>query len=240
MNQSTPSQSATPDRSPEPVPRDVRGKLITFEGGDGGGKTSQLLRLAARLEASGKKVRTTREPGGTPTAESVRQFLLSGAAKPLGPEAEALLFAAARADHVARLIRPALENGEWVLCDRFIDSTRAYQGAAGVDPALIDALERITVWPTEPALTIILDVPVEIGLVRATARAANEDEGPDRFEKDAVVDQQARRAAFLRIAEEEPERCVVIDATRPEAEVADTIWRTVRERLGVKEESENG
>lgn len=240
MNESAQSRGDKPKELPEALPRDLRGKLITFEGGDGGGKTSQLLRLAAKLEASGKKVRTTREPGGTPTAEAVRRFLLSGAAKPLGPEAEALLFAAARADHVSQLIRPALENGEWVLCDRFIDSTRAYQGAAGVDPALIEALERITVWPTEPALTIILDVPVEIGLVRANARAAGDDEGPDRFEKDAIADQQDRRAAFLRIAEEEPERCVVVDATRPEAEVAEAIWKAVRGRLDLEKEATDG
>jgi dTMP kinase len=195
-----------------------------------------LLRIAARLEAAGKRVRTTREPGGTPTAEAVRQFLLSGAGKPLGPEGEAVLFAAARADHVARFIRPALDRGEWVLCDRFIDSTRAYQGAAGVDPALIDALERITVWPTEPALTIILDVPVELGLVRANARAAADNEAPDRFEQDAVSEQQRRRDIFRAIAAKEPSRCVVIDASRPETDVTEAIWRTVRDRFGLREQ----
>ena len=229
------------DAIPSPPDRaDPKGKLITIEGGDGGGKTCQLLRLAARLEAAGKKVRTTLEPGGTPTAEAIRQFLLSGAAKPLGPQGEAVLFAAARADHVSRLIRPALDRGEWVLCDRFIDSTRAYQGAAGVDPALIDALERITVWPTEPALTIILDVPVELGLIRANARAAADNEAPDRFEQDAVSEQQRRRDIFRSIAEKEPSRCVVIDATRPEPDVAQEIWKTVRHRFGLGGKVANG
>ncbi|MHA1560467.1 MAG: dTMP kinase [Alphaproteobacteria bacterium] len=220
---------------PLPDRTDSKGKLITIEGGDGGGKTSQMLRLAARLEAAGKRVRTTREPGGTPTAEAVRQFLLSGAGKPLGPDGEAVLFAAARADHVTRLIRPALDRGEWVLCDRFIDSTRAYQGAAGVDPTLIEALERITVWPTEPALTIILDVPVELGLLRANARAVADNEAPDRFEQDAVSEQQRRRDIFRAIAAKEPSRCIVIDASRPETDVAEAIWRTVRDRFSLDE-----
>lgn len=217
--------------------RPARGRFITFEGGDGGGKTSQILRLAKRLKAAGKSVTTTREPGGTPVAEAIRQFLLSGAARPLGPEGEAVLFAAARADHVTRLIRPALERGEWVLCDRFTDSTRAYQGAAGVDDALLDALERITVWPTTPSLTFILDVPVEIGLVRASARADAESTAPDRFETDALALQEKRRDIFLAIAGQEPDRCVVVDASRPEAAVAEAIWRAVEERLHVSAET---
>lgn len=222
---------AAPTYAPEQAVRPVPGRLITFEGGEGGGKTTQILRLADRLNEAGLRVTTTREPGGTPTAEAVRRFLLSGAAKPLGPEGEAVLFAAARADHVDSLIRPALKRGDWVLCDRFIDSTRAYQGAAGVDEALLDALERITVWPTRPDLTIILDIPVEIGMIRASKRAANASELPDRFESDALDEQHRRREAFLEIARNEPERCVVVDASRPEGEVAATIWRAVGERL---------
>ncbi len=217
-----------------------KGRLITFEGGEGGGKTSQLLRLAGRLTAAGIKVTTTREPGGTPNAEAIRRFLLSGAAQSLGPEGEAVLFAAARADHVDKLIRPALKRGEWVLCDRFTDSTRAYQGAAGVDTTLIDALERITVWPTEPALTVILDVPVELGLVRANARAAEQKDAPDRFERDDLSEQQKRRGIFLKIAQEEPERCVVVDASRPEREVADAIWRAVTGRFDIPAADDNG
>ncbi|MCW5719458.1 MAG: dTMP kinase [Bauldia sp.] len=217
-----------------------RGRFVTFEGGEGGGKTTQLLRLARRLGSAGIGVTTTREPGGTPAAEAIRKFLLSGAARGLGPEAETLLFAAARADHLDKLIRPALTQGTWVLCDRFTDSTRAYQGAAGVDPDLIEALERIAVWPTRPDLTLILDLPVEIGLVRAAARAAAADILPDRFERDAVAEHQRRREIFLEIAAAEPDRCIVVDASRPEAEVAEIVWRSVRERLQVAEELHNG
>ena len=209
------------------------GHLITFEGGEGGGKTTQVLRLAERLSAAAIKVTSTREPGGTPSAEAIRRFLLSGAAQSLGPDGEAVLFAAARADHVDLLIRPALKRGEWVLCDRFTDSSRAYQGAAGVDPALIDALDRIAVGRTLPELTIILDLPVEIGLIRAATRAANLMEIPDRFERDAVDRQRRRRDIFLAIAKREPERCVVIDASRPEKEVAEAIWRAVKRRFGL-------
>lgn len=208
-----------------------RGRFITLEGGEGGGKTTQLLKLAEKLKETGLSVTTTREPGGTPTAEAIRRFLLAGAAEPLGPEGEAILFAAARADHVDRLIRPALEQGDWVICDRFTDSTRAYQGSAGVDDQLLEALERVTVWPVRPDMTIILDLPVEIGLIRATARAANARDVPDRFERDSMDEQQRRRDAFLAIAEREPDRCVVIDASRPEAEVAKAIWRLVEQRL---------
>ncbi|MCC6736677.1 MAG: dTMP kinase [Bauldia sp.] len=217
-----------------------RGRFVTFEGGEGAGKTTQLLRLAKNLGAAGISVTTTREPGGTPAAEAIRKFLLSGAARSLGPEAEALLFAAARADHLDKLIRPALTQGSWVLCDRFTDSTRAYQGAAGVDPDLIEALERIAVWPTTPDLTLILDLPVEIGLVRVAARAAAAEILPDRFERDTVAEHQRRRRIFLEIAAAEPERCVVLDASRPEGEVAEIIWRTVRERLSVAEAAIDG
>lgn len=222
--------ATTPDSRPRKVPP---GRFITFEGGEGGGKTTQILRLAERLSAGGLRVVTTREPGGTPTAEGVRRFLLSGAAQALGPEAEAVLFAAARADHVDNLIRPAIKRGDWVLCDRFTDSTRAYQGAAGVDEDLLGALERLTVWPTQPDLTIILDIPVEIGLVRASARAANAREIPDRFERDAIDEQNRRREAFLSIARQEPDRCVIIDASRPESEVGEAIWKAVATRLGI-------
>lgn len=212
------------------------GRFVTFEGGEGSGKTTQLQYLAGSLRERGIGVTTTREPGGTPIAEAVRRFLLSGAAKPLGPDTEAVLFAAARGDHIEKLIRPALASGQWVLCDRFMDSTRAYQGTAGVDSALIRALERVTVWPFRPDLTIILDVPAELGLRRAAARS---DDAPDRFEGDDLQEHERRRQAFLEIAAAEPERCLVVDGARPEAEVAEVIWQAVVDRLLV-EEADNG
>ena len=158
----------------------------------------------------------TREPGGTATAEAIRRLLLSGLAAKLGGEGEATLFAAARADHVERLIRPALGAGRWVLCDRFTDSTRVYQGATGgVDAGLIRALERVAVGETRPDLTIILDVPAEVGLRRAASRSGGGT--PDRFEGDDLGVHEARRQAFLDIAGREPQRCVVIDDKLPAA-----------------------
>ena len=148
-----------------------RGHFITFEGGEGTGKSTQAKLLAARLKSLGIDVLLTREPGGSPGAEAVRHVLLSGAAKPLGPYAEAILFAAARDDHVRCAIRPALERGTWVISDRFADSTRVYQGALGnIDPKLIRRLEQITIGGTRPNLTFILDLPAEIGLKRAARR----------------------------------------------------------------------
>lgn len=206
----------------------MAGKFITFEGVEGAGKSTQVRLLAEYLRRAGHDVTVTREPGGTPTAETVRDFILSGAAKELGPDSEAVLFAAARADHVDKVIRPALQRGGWVLCDRFIDSTRVYQGAAdGADPRLIRALERVTVGDTRPDLTVVLDVPAEIGMERAVARA----EEPDRFEADDLSQHEVRRMAYLEIAAGEPERVVVIDAGRPPEAVAETIRRVVEARL---------
>src|SRR5918993_5480470 len=149
----------------------MRGKFITFEGGEGTGKSTQAQILAERLKVLGIAVITTREPGGSPGAEVIRHVILSGAVKPLGAEAEAMLFAAAREDHIAHTIRPALDRGHWVVCDRFADSTRVYQRVLGhVDPRLIKRLEKITVGENKPDLTIILDAPAETGLARAHAR----------------------------------------------------------------------
>ena len=207
-------------------------KFVTFEGGEGAGKSSQIRQLADRLTASGRTVVTTREPGGTATAESIRRLLLSDVVKQLGAEGEAVLFAAARADHVERVIRPELRAGKWVLCDRFIDSTRAYQGAAGgVDEALLGALDRVAVGRTMPNLTIVLDVPVEVGLARTAERRAAAGENPDRFERDDVVLHELRRQAFLQIAANEADRCVVIDANQAEDVVGEAVWRAVSSRL---------
>ncbi len=205
-----------------------RGRLVTFEGGEGAGKSTQIARLADRLDGLGVRVVRTREPGGTPGAEAVRRVLLAGGARRFGSAAEALLFAAARADHVDRLIAPALAGGAFVLCDRFTDSTRVYQGTAGVPAPLLAALERIALGGVTPDLTIILDVPAAVGLARAAGRAAG---APDRFEGDPLEEHEARRQAFLAIARAEPARCVVIDATADADAVADAVWRAVRARL---------
>lgn len=206
------------------------GEFITFEGGEGTGKSTQAAMLALRLEALGIGVLLTREPGGSPGAEIIRHVLLSGAAQPLGPDAEAMLFAAARNDHVDCAIRPALEAGKWVICDRFADSTRVYQGALGkVDPRLIRSLERVAIGDLAPSLTFVLDLPVEAGLSRRKQRAG--DAAPDRFEAEDIAFHEKLRQAYLALAEREPERCCVIDAGRSKEEVAKQIWSVVNSRL---------
>jgi dTMP kinase len=207
-----------------------RGQFITLEGGEGTGKSTQAAMLALRLESVGISVVLTREPGGSPGAEIIRHVLLSGAAQPLGPDAEAILFAAARNDHVECAIRPALDSGKWVICDRFADSTRVYQGALGkVDPRLIKSLERVAIGDLAPRLTFILDLPVETGLARRRQRAG--DAEPDRFEAEDVEFHQKLRQAYLALAEREPRRCVVIDAGRGKEDIAKQIWTIVNERL---------
>lgn len=205
-----------------------RGRFITFEGGEGTGKSTQAARLAARLRAQGHEVVETREPGGSPGAEAVRHVLLSGAAEPFGPQAEALLFAAARADHVDTRIVPALESGRWVVCDRFVDSTRVYQGALGAVPQpLLDALEQVAAAAAWPDLTFVLDVPAEIGLARAAGRGA----AADRFEKQGADYHGQVRAAFLARAAADPRRCVVVDASGDADQVAAEIARHAQARL---------
>jgi dTMP kinase len=171
----------------------------------------------------------TREPGGTPTAEQIRQILLAGMAQELGPDGEAVLFAAARADHVEKVIRPALRAGKWVLSDRFSDSTRVYQGQA--EPGVLAALDRVAVGRTQPDLTVILDLPVEVGLARAARRMETAGNKPDRFERDDAALHEARRQAFLDIAKAEPQRCVVIDASQSEEATAHDVWQAVAKRL---------
>jgi dTMP kinase len=208
----------------------MRGKFITFEGGEGTGKSTQAAMLAHKLESLGLGVLLTREPGGSPGAEVIRHVLLSGAAKPLGPEAEAMLFAAAREDHVRCAIEPALAAGRWVVCDRFADSTRVYQGALGhVDQRLIKGLERVSIGDLLPDLTLVLDVPVEVALERRALRRG--DAVPDRFEAEGGEFHEKLRQAFLALAAEEPHRCVVIDTSVPRMEVAKRIWDAVQDRL---------
>jgi dTMP kinase len=208
----------------------MRGKFITFEGGEGTGKSTQASLLAVRFEGMGLGVLRTREPGGSPGAEIIRHVLLSGAAKPLGADAEAMLFAAAREDHVRCAIEPALAAGKWVICDRFADSTRVYQGVLGsVDPRLIRGLERVSIGELMPDLTLILDAPVDVTTERVALRRGNAT--ADRFEGEGLEFHTKLRDAFLTLARLEPERCAVIDSNAPREHVAKQIWDAVQKRL---------
>ena len=208
----------------------LRGRFITFEGGEGSGKSTQIRKLAERLDTAKLRAIVTREPGGSPGAEIIRHLVLSGMGKLLGPEAETLLFAAARDDHVRTVILPALNQGIWVLCDRFFDSTRAYQGQLGqVSPGLVNAMQRVTIGDLKPDLTFILDVPVEVGLQRAALRRGNAT--ADRFEAEGIKFHQDLRDAYRRIAADDPQRCVLIDATADPDTVAARIWAALREHL---------
>lgn len=212
-----------------------RGMFISFEGGEGAGKSTQIRLLAERLREEGREVVVTREPGGSPGAEAVRHVLLSGAAEPFGPPLEAILFAAARLDHVEQVIRPALARGAVVLCDRFVDSSRVYQGVTGgLEPEFMDALERVTVGGTMPDLTVILDISPEEGLKRAAERRG--EGSPDRFEKETLQVHRRRRRAFLDIAKREADRCVVLDALLPPEDVAQAVARAVDRVLSLREE----
>ncbi|MDB5430274.1 MAG: thymidylate kinase [Caulobacter sp.] len=202
--------------------------FISFEGGEGGGKSTQVRTLADRLRAAGHDVVTTREPGGSPGAEAIRDLLVNGEADRWSPITETLLMYASRRDHLERVIRPGLERGAVVLCDRFADSTRAYQGAAGGAPrGLIADLERDVLEGTLPELTLILDLPVEEGLKRAHGRGGAE----ARFEGKGQAFHERLRQAFAEIAAAEPERCVLINAAQPLDAVAADIWTAVSERL---------
>jgi dTMP kinase len=208
----------------------MRGQFISFEGGEGSGKSTHARLLADRLRMLGVEVVLTREPGGSPGAEIIRHVLMSGAAKPLGAEAEALLFAAARDDHVRTTIEPGLARGAWIISDRFLDSTRVYQGTLGhVDPKLIRALERVTIGSLKPDLTFILDVPAEVGLARASKRRGAK--AADRFEAESLTMHQELREAYRLLVGSEPTRCVMIDATKEKSAVASLIWKIVSERL---------
>ncbi|WP_376709940.1 dTMP kinase [Pseudochrobactrum lubricantis] len=217
----------------------MSGLLITFEGGEGAGKSTQILALADHLRAQGYEVVVTREPGGSAGAEAVRHVILSGAAETYGPAMEALLFAAARSDHIDQKIRPAIEAGQIVLCDRFIDSSRVYQGISGnLDPQFMRSVERIAIDGTMPDLTFILDIPADKGLARAGLRRGNE--VADRFEKETIATHEARRQAFLAIAAEEPQRCKVIDADRSVHEISAEIATLTDAVLSPQEVSAHG
>jgi dTMP kinase len=206
----------------------AKGLFITFEGGEGAGKSTQVRRLADRLAALGREVVVTREPGGTPGAEAIRALLVTGTAERWSALSECLMMNAARRDHVERLIAPALARGAVVISDRFADSTRAYQGAGGGVPAeLVQAIETAVVGDCRPAATLVLDLPVEAGLARAAGRGGAE----ARFEAKGLAFHAAIRAAFLDIAAAEPERCAVIDAGLPPDAVAEAVWRRLQPRF---------
>ena len=206
------------------------GHFITLEGGEGAGKTTLLTALKARLETSGHEVVLTREPGGTPGAEAIRALLVTGAADRWTALSELCLFFAAREDHLERLIRPALQRGAIVLCDRFSDSTRAYQGqAGGAGREAVEALDALIVGQTQPDLTLILDIDPAIGLKRAAAQRGTE----DRFEGKAFAFHTALRAAYLELAERFPERCGVLDASVTPDVLAEAAWTLVTGRFSL-------
>ncbi|WP_147125373.1 dTMP kinase [Shimia ponticola] len=204
-----------------------RGQFITFEGIDGSGKSTQVRSLEARLSASGRTVLRTREPGGSPGAEDIRRLLVEGDPEKWSPETELLLFTAARRDHLEKTIEPALTKGEVVISDRFADSTRIYQGATRGDlRPMVDELHRLMIG-REPDLTIIIDMDPQAALTRGLARGS----GEDRFEDFGLPFQKALRDGFLKLAQEFPERCVIIDGNHPVETVEEAVWRAVSPRL---------
>lgn len=206
------------------------GKFITLEGGEGGGKSTQAKRLASFLESQGKRVLLTREPGGSPGAEDIRQLLVSGDTGRWDAMTEALLHTAARHDHLERTVRPALANGQWVVCDRYVDSTVAYQGYGhGLAPETILSLHRQANMGFMPDLTLILDLPVEEGLSRAGRRGS----GEDRYERMQAEFHEKLRRGFLAISDKDPDRCRVVDATRTIDEVAASIQHHVALKFGL-------
>ena len=216
------------DRAPQ------RSRFITFEGGEGVGKSTQVKRLIAALGRREIPAIRTREPGGTPNAEAVRAFILQGRSEQWGPGAEAVLFAAARLDHVNHLIAPNLKSGKWVISDRFSDSTRAYQGlTGGVDVKLIDALEVLALNGNKPDLTIVLDMDPEIAFRRVLEREteASLAQTGDRFEKEDLDWHKRLREAFLAIARNNADRCVVIPANQAEDALEQEIWDVLLRRF---------
>jgi dTMP kinase len=208
----------------------TRGRFITLEGGEGAGKTTHIELLAASLSAAGIPVIVSREPGGTVGAEAIRSLLVNGPPERWLPLSETLLLLAARFDHVERRIRPALASGQWVLCDRFLDSTRVYQGiAGGVSMDVINRLQEATIGDLAPDLTVVLDIPVEVGLARRGAPAAE-----SRFEDKGTAFHQRVREGFLQLAAEEPRRCCVIDAAPGADAVAEEVRRAIEGRFALR------
>ncbi len=208
----------------------MRGFFVTFEGGEGSGKSTQVARLVNRLQTLRIKAVGTREPGGSPGAEKIRALLLDPAVGRFTSMAEVLLFYAARAEHLEKLIRPTLSRGDWVVSDRFSDSTRAYQGLDGrIHPADLAAVEALVVGDTRPDLTFLLDLPAAEGLKRAQIRRG--DGHVDPFEQQAVSYHVALRGQFRMLAQSEPERWVIVDATQSADAVEQEVWRILSERI---------
>ena len=216
------------------------GRFITLEGGEGAGKSTQVKRLAARLEACGIAVVQTREPGGTPGAEAIRQLLVTGETDRWDAMTETLLHYAARRSHVEKTVKPALARGAWVVSDRFADSTMAYQGYAGsVGRDAVADLHRLVLGDFAPDLTLVLDLPVETGLQRAQARhtgqaGASAGSVEDRYERMGMAFHETLRRAFHDIAAREPQRCVIVDAAGTPDVVADALWQAVIGRFDLK------
>jgi len=211
----------------------VRAKFITFEGGEGAGKSTQLRLLAERLKQIDIAAEVTREPGGTPGAEAIRDLLVRGEASRWAPMTEAFLHVAARADHVARLIQPALNSGKWVLCDRFTDSTVAYQGYGhGLDKSAIVQLNKIALGDLKPDLTLIFDIPVREGLARS--RKPSQLRGEDRYEKMDTDFHERIREGFLKIAAEEPQRCKIVNAIGSVEMIAEQIFALIGSHFGMR------
>ena len=223
-----PSHHESGHRGSENCEPGIRGRFITLEGGDGTGKSTQVRRLGEALAATGLPILTTREPGGSPGAEEIRRLLTHGPVDRWDPVTEALLHCAARRDHVRRTIEPAVEQGLWVISDRFADSTRAYQGyGQGVGRDVLEPVIALAVDGRWPDLTIILDLPAEVSLHRARQTEA----GDERYERMGPKFHHRLRNGFLDIAAREPGRCVVIDADGTADQVALRIWDTVRSRF---------
>lgn len=206
----------------------MRGRLITFEGIDGSGKSTQIERLSARLDAEGKKVRVLREPGGTQIGEAIRRILLDKKHTGMCMETELLLFAAARAQLVREVILPDLEEGKWVICDRFFDATAAYQGyGRSLDQTMVRSLNELAIGTCWPDMTILLDLPVESAQNRLSGRRHKQ----DRFDQESLSFMQRTRDGYLRLAAAEPERIAVLNAEQPEEELAVQIYHIIREGL---------
>ena len=207
----------------------MRGKFITFEGPEGGGKSTHVRELAEQLRAEGKTVLVTREPGGTRLAEQIRGLVREEVDDPPVTRCEVLLFIAARAQVVSEVIRPALARGEWVICDRFADSTFAYQGyGRGIDVGLLKNFNDFATEGLVPDLTILLDVPPETSKARLAERQAATATSADRIEQAGDMLHRRLRDGFLELAKAEPDRFVVIDSSGPREEVSDRVWTAVR------------